>query len=272
METYIPIVKGICAVGGTGLICSIILVVASKFFAVNEDPRIGQVASLLPGANCGGCGYAGCADYAKEIVLNGADANKCGPGGAETIKKIASFLGVEANIEERKVAIVLCNGDDSKAIRKSLYNGVADCAAAELASGGPKACRYGCLGLGSCARVCPVGAIEITSGNIAFVHPGLCIGCGKCVAVCPRRLIKLAPESRYIHVLCSSKDRGPAVKKVCSVGCIACAICAKTANNQGIKMDGALAVVDYTVPFSNEDVITKCPQHTIVKRSGMKEA
>ncbi len=255
-------------VGGIGLFCGIVLSIASRFLGIKEDPRVETVAGLLPGVNCGACGFAGCLDYAKAIVLQGAKTIECKPGGPDTAQKIAAFMGVEAEVCERKVAIVLCGGDDDAAKRKFLYNGVADCAAADLVGGGDKACGYGCLGLGSCARVCPVNAIEITGKRLAVVHPELCIGCGLCVAACPRHLIQLVPESRTIHVLCKSKERGPAVKKKCSVGCIGCSLCAK--QTDAIKMDGPLAVVDYEKPLDNEEVIAKCPQGTIVKRPGRK--
>lgn len=256
-------------IGGTGAVCGGILAAAARFFAVHEDPRIEKTTECLPGMNCGGCGYAGCADYARAIIVDKAPINLCTPGGSDTLAALCAFLGVVAEAAERKVAVVLCNGGDKVATRRGQYNGVADCAAADLI-GGFKGCRYGCLGLGSCARACPVDAIEITADNLAVVHPERCIACGKCVGACPRKLIKLVPESRYIHVLCSSKDRGPAVKKVCSVGCIGCTLCARTVANTGIKMEGALAVVDYQTPLDNEAVIAKCPQKTIVKRYGLK--
>lgn len=256
-------------VGGIGLFCGAALGLASRFFSVYEDPRISALVAFLPGANCCACGYAGCADYAKALVAGGAKANLCKPGGAESVGKIAALLGIEAVVGEREVAIVLCGGGDSVAAQKFRYNGVADCAAAVLVGGGFKACGYGCLGLGTCARVCPVGAIEITGDRLALVHPAICIGCGLCVPACPRQLIRLAPERRSLHVLCRSQDRGPVVKKCCSAGCIACTLCVKAADGV-INMDGALAVVDYARPLENEAIIGKCPQHTIVKRAGVK--
>jgi Na+-translocating ferredoxin:NAD+ oxidoreductase subunit B len=265
-----PILLAALLLGVTGLICGLILAVASRIFAVHEDPRIETVTSYLPGINCGACGFAGCSDYARSIVLNGADISICRPGGQETVQRIAAFMGIKASEREREVALVLCNGDDSSAVHKADYNGIADCASAELAGGASKACRFGCLGLGSCARACPVKAIEITAGRIALIHPELCIGCGKCIKKCPRHLIRMVPESRSIHVLCMSKDRGNAVKKVCSVGCIGCTLCTRAVNQQGIRMEGALAVVDYSIPLDNDEVITKCPQHTIHRRSGRK--
>ncbi len=256
--------------GGVGLCCSALLGVAARFFAIHEDPRIAAIAALLPGANCGSCGLAGCAEYARAIVQQGAAINLCHPGGAETCRRIAAYLGVEAVAMERRVAIVLCGGDDTAAARKFQYNGIADCAAAAAVGGGDKACRYGCLGLGTCARVCPVGAVEITAGRLAVVHPELCIGCGQCVGACPRALIALVPESRRLHVLCRSRERGPVVRKQCAVGCIGCTLCAKAAPG-AIRMEGPLAVVDYTQPLEETAIVAKCPQHSIVERSGRRQ-
>ncbi len=264
-ELMIPAV----VVGGIGAFCSVALAVASRFFEVEEDPRVEGVAALLPNVNCGACGLAGCIDYAKRIVLNGEAIDQCKPGGPDTVCAIAAFLGIEAKLSERKVAVVLCAGGDSQAARRFAYNGLADCAAAALVGGGDKSCVYGCLGLGSCARVCPAGAIEITEDRLAVVHPELCVGCGLCVKTCPKKIIRLVPEQRSIHVLCSSRDRGPVVRKKCKLGCIGCSLCAR-ASDGAIAMDRNLAVVDYEKPLDNEVVITKCPQHTIVRRSGLR--
>lgn len=260
------IVMATLAITATGLVCGLILAVAARIFHVHEDPRIAELAGLLPSYNCGGCGYGGCADYAHAVLTQGAPCNLCGPGGPATAHKVARFMGVEAAAGEKQVALVLCSGDKEQAPRRFLYNGVADCTAAHAVGGGDKGCRYGCLGYGSCARACPVGAIEITGGQLAVVHPELCIGCRACVRTCPRQLIKMVPESRSIHVLCSSKDKGPEVKKVCRVGCIACRVCTKLAEDGAIAMDGFLAVVDYTKPLTNEAVVEKCPGKCIVRR------
>ena len=258
-----PITTSTLCVGGIGLASAAALAVAEKYLSVPQDPRIGKVTEILPGANCGGCGYAGCADYARAIVVDNAECNLCAPGGAACAQAIASFLGRAAAAMERRVAIVLCCGDDTEALRRAAYNGIADCAAAQATAGGDKGCAYGCLGYGSCARVCPVNAIRIANG-IAKVDKVLCIACGKCVAACPRKLIKLVPAAAEIHVLCSSKDKGPAVKKVCGTGCIGCRICTKLADG-AINMDGFLAVVDYAKPLTNEETVAKCPGHCIRK-------
>lgn len=253
------------AVGALGLLCGILLALAAKYLSVKEDPRIAAFAEILPGANCGGCGFAGCADYAKAVVVDGAAVNLCAPGGQEILDKLAAFMGVTASAADARRAIVLCGGDAEKAPRKHAYNGVADCAAAHAVGGGDKLCRWGCLGYGSCARVCPAGAIQMTDGGLAHVHPDLCIGCGVCVKACPRSLIKMIPADCCIHVLCSSRDKGPIVKKSCKVGCIGCTVCTKVAEEGAIRMDGPLAVIDYSNPPANEQVIEKCPGHCIVK-------
>ena len=265
-----PVLVTAIAVGGAGLVCGGALALAARFLAVKEDPRLEETLEILPGANCGGCGYAGCADFARAIVVDDAPINLCAPGGEEVLHALARFMGVDAVAAEKKVAIVLCGGDGEQAGRKFVYNGVADCAAAHAVAGGDKLCSYGCLGYGSCARVCPEGAIEMTATGIALVHPDLCIGCGACLKACPRNLIALIPALRNIHVLCSSKDKGPRVKKVCAVGCIGCTICTKLADNDAIRMEGALAIVDYDKELTNEKVIEKCPTHCIVGR-GMKD-
>ena len=254
-------------IGGTGLVCAAILAVAARFLSVHEDPRVETVNACLPGINCGSCGFAGCSEYAREIVLRGAPINLCKPGGHDTLARLSAVMGLTAHAAERQVALILCKGDDAAARHDALYNGLCDCVAAQQVGGNGKTCRYGCMGLASCARVCPVAAIEIRNG-LAIVHPDVCIGCGKCVGTCPRKLIKLVPESRFIHVLCSSHDRGPDVKKGCAVGCIACTLCVKAVGSQGISMQDNLAVVDYAVAVTNEDTVTKCPMHTIEKRIG----
>lgn len=258
-----PIITSSLWIGGIGLVSATALAIADKYLSQPEDPRIGKVLDCLPGANCGGCGYAGCADYARAIVINNAAPNLCTPGGPETVAAIATSLGIEAQALDKKVALVLCCGDDTVASRRASYNGLIDCASANSTGGGDKSCTYGCLGYGSCARVCPTDAIAVTNG-IAVVDKERCIACGKCVDICPRKLIKLVPYDYQIHVLCSSKDRGPAVKKACTTGCIGCRICTKLSDG-AIDMDGFLAVVDYSKPLTNEETIEKCPSHCIRK-------
>ena len=249
--------------GGIGLVSAIALAVADKYLSIPEDPLAAKAAALLPGANCGGCGFAGCADYARAIVLRGTASNLCAPGGAACANAVAALLGRAASAPEKRTALVLCCGDDAETFRRAAYNGINDCAAAQATAGGDKSCAYGCLGYGSCARVCPVKAITVADG-LAKVSKSLCIACGKCVAACPRKIIRLVPAAAAIHVLCCSKDKGPAVKKLCGTGCIACRMCIKPADG-AIAMDGFLAVIDYAKPLTNEETVAVCPTHCIRK-------
>jgi electron transport complex protein RnfB len=260
-----PITTSTLCVSSIGLVSAGVLAVADKFLTKPEDPRVGKVTECLSGANCGGCGYAGCADYARAIVFKGAPVNKCAPGGAASAKAIAAIMGCEAGeVKEPMRALVCCRGTHENAVQRAAYNGITDCASAQATAGGAKACTYGCLGFGSCTRVCPTGAIAVRDG-VAVVDKALCIACGKCVAVCPRHIIKLVPAKAEIHVLCSSQDKGPVVRKVCKVGCIGCRLCTKTAG-EGMVVNGFLASVDYSKPFTNPDeTMAKCPGHCIQK-------
>ncbi len=254
---WISVIITAGAIGGTGLLCGVALALAARFFAVDEDPKIVEIESILPGVNCGGCGFAGCADYAQAIARGTADITLCAPGGQEVLTRLAAAMGMQAEAGQRQVAMVMCGGDEYQAVHKHIYNGVADCAAAAMVAGGDMLCRYGCLGYGSCAFACPVGAIEIRN-NLATVHPDLCISCRKCVGACPRSIIRMIPANRSIHVRCSSRDKGPIAKKACSVACIGCRLCVKLGGG-GFEMDGFLAIRNYTVPVTSETVVEKCP-------------
>ncbi len=256
----------VLVLGAIGCLCGLLLAVAARFLHVFEDPRIEKVTGLLPGANCGGCGYAGCADYAKAIVEKNAPTNLCRPCRAAALLEISALMGVEAKTLEKMVALVLCNGGDVRSRRASMYNGLAECTSADMVSGSGKVCRYGCLGYGNCARICPVNAIRMMpDSNLALVDADRCISCGLCVKACPRKLIRMVPASHHVHILCSNRDRGILTRKACEVGCIACQKCVKACNGQGIHMEGNLAVADYTAPLS-PDLVNVCPQKTINQR------
>ncbi len=261
MSLLIPILW----LGGIGLVCGLALALGAKFFAVKEDPRIAEVTTCLLGANCGGCGFAGCAAYAAAVVAGEAPFNRCTPGGLETAVAIAAAMGESFEGEvESFVAVVKCGGDDAAALRKFAYNGITDCAAAAAVTGGDKACPYGCLGYGSCVRVCSHHAIEIVNG-IAKVHEELCGGCGACAAVCPRHVIELVPKASKVHVLCKSPDNGATVRKYCSKGCIGCKICVKNSAEGVMLVEGFLARVNHSVPFDGDAAIEKCPTKCLVR-------
>ncbi len=230
-----------------------------KLFKVASDPRADLALELLPGANCGGCGYAGCADFAKALAAGTASPSGCPVSSAEQISAISSALGIDAGQIERKSAVVMCRCYIGE-VRYMNYNGVYDCAAADMVAGGPHDCRYGCLGLGTCAHKCPFGAIEII-GNVAVVHRELCVGCGVCVAACPRGVIKLVPADAEYHVYCNSPEKGAVKRQFCKAGCIGCRKCEKVAPGK-FKISGFLSGVDYesgNYPDREDAEKIKCP-------------
>lgn len=258
------IIAGIL-MGGAGLVLGAVIGVFAKLFKVATDPRIALVTELLPGANCGGCGKAGCADFAKSVVAGENLPGKCPVSSREQVAAIALALGVDAGGGFPKRAVVRCGGDFEQVTRHVNYNGVADCASAMLIAGGPKGCRYGCLGLGTCARKCPFGAIEIIN-NLAVVHEELCVGCGTCVAACPRGVIALVPATATAHVYCNSPAKGAEKRQVCKVGCIGCRKCAKSSPDQ-FKVDGFLASVNYEadpLPGVAEVEAAACPTDALL--------
>jgi len=255
-------IEAVVSIGGIGLLAAVALGVAAKKFAVEVDPRELAILEVLSGANCGACGYPGCGAYARAVASGEASASLCTPGGAETIKKVASIMGVAAQTQEPQIAVVACQGDNRKAKDKYRYFGIVDCQAAQRLADGPKACPGGCLGLGTCMRICPFGAIEMTAEGLAVISREKCTGCRKCIAACPRSVIRMVPLSATVQVLCNSHDKGAVVRKYCSIGCVACHICHKTVP-EVFHVENFLAVA---IPEYHEDAVMaveKCPTHCI---------
>ena len=171
-----------------------------------RGPRIAQITECLAGANCGGCGYAGCADYAKAIVMDGAPTFKCAPGGDKAADAINTIMGNDTDDRPSLRATVICAGGENCGKRFD-YQGIQTCAAAAALAGGPSACAYGCLGLGDCTRACKFDAIHVING-VAVVDRKKCTGCTACTAVCPRKVIQMKPIAPQPAVKCSSKDKG----------------------------------------------------------------
>ncbi len=244
--------------GILGLVFGILLTLASKVFFVHEDERKEKILECLPGANCGGCGFAGCAAYTDAMLSGQTPANLCNAGGQQTADAIAQVLGVEAGAVDRKYARIRCSGSNGLAHTKYQYQGIADCVAAARLLDGQMQCRFGCLGLGSCASACTNGAIKISDG-IAFVDAALCGGCGECVDACPKHIIDLVPERAKYIVACSSKDKGAKTKKACLTGCIGCKLCEKNCPSQAITVTDNLAHIDYEKCTSCGVCAQKCP-------------
>ncbi len=252
----------VLSIGGIGLVAAATLGLAAKKFAVEVDPRELAILEALPGVNCGACGLPGCSGYAKGVADGTIAPNLCTPGGSETVEAIADILGIEAITIEPQVAIVSCQGDNRKATNKYRYLGLQDCNAAQKLADGPKTCPGGCLGLGSCERACPFGAIEMTAENLAVINREKCTGCEKCVAVCPRQVIKMVPLKATVHVLCNSHDKGALIRKYCQIGCIGCHICKKTVP-EAYVVENFLAFADYEHIENAAAAIEKCPTKCI---------
>lgn len=246
-----------------GLVIGILLVMVDKKFKVEVDPREAAVRDYLPGNNCGGCGYAGCDALAAAIVAGTAPVTGCPVGGDVVAEQIANIMGVDAGESVKYVAFVKCAGDCDHAAQKGNYFGVQDCASAIGSGLSPWKCDHGCLGFGSCVKVCPFDAIHVVNG-VAKVDRAKCKACGKCVAECPKHLIELIPETSECAVACSSKDRGPAVKKSCSAGCIGCKLCEKQCEAGAITVENNIAHIDHKKCTNCGSCKEKCPAGAII--------
>ncbi len=248
----------------TGLLIGLFLGAAGIKFKVEVDEKEEAVLAALPGNNCGGCGFAGCSGLAAAIAKGEAAVNACPVGGEPVGEKIAEIMGVEAEAGEKMIAFVKCAGDCDKARMDYDYTGVEDCRMlAFVPNGGPKSCNDGCLGFGSCVKVCPFDAIHVVNG-VAVVDKVACKACGKCVEVCPKHLIELIPYKSQYAVACSSKEKGPVTMKDCQAGCIGCGICVKQCEH------GAVSVSDFHASINQEKCTgcgaceKKCPKKSIV--------
>lgn len=240
MELLVPILL----FAGLGLAAGILLTAASSFFAVEGNPTAERITEALPGANCGGCGFAGCGDYAEAVANGSAAPNLCRPGGAETASKIGEILGTSVEAAAPQVMALHCNGTCNATGKLYDYMGTPTCQAAKLYFGGDGLCSFGCLGFGDCAAVCEEHGICIQNG-IAHIIEERCIACGKCAKVCPNGLLSLRPVSNPVTVRCSSAANGKQTKLACKNGCIGCRLCEKKCPQDAIHVVNFHAVIDY---------------------------
>ena len=244
------------------IVFAVFIVLVSKLCAVPVNEKEEKVHENLAGANCGGCGYAGCADFAKALAEGKADISSCGPTPPENKAIIAEILGKPFTPGERKVATVHCMGGYD-CIPKFNYIGSTDCNLQVSFDGGNKSCLDGCLGGGSCVSVCKYGALHINDKNVAEINNALCEACGLCVKTCPKHIIDYVPYSAKIYIACSSHCKGKDVMNACKVGCIGCGICAKTCPNGAITMENNLPVIDYSKCTGCKACMAKCPRKCI---------
>ncbi len=245
--------------GGLGIVFGALLAWAAKVFAVEVDERVEKIQEVLPGANCGACGYAGCSNFAERVVAGECEINACIPGGKEVTDEIAACLGKEAMEAISYTAVVLCTGDNTKTKEKFIYAGAKDCNLAHRMWDGFKSCNYGCLGLGTCVDSCPFDAISMSENGLPVIDEDACTGCGMCRESCPRHLIEIIPQSyEGCLVFCKSKDRGKAVKEACEAGCIACKACVKACTHEAITFENNLPHVDIRRCDNCGDCVLKC--------------
>jgi len=248
--------------GVLAVVFGAVLALANRFFSVVVDPRQEAIEEALPKANCGACGYGGCAAYAEAIVLGKADCNLCLPGGAETAVQIGKILGIAVAGLIPKVAVIKCQGSYANTVDRFRYVGERDCRAAAATQWGQTACPYACLGFGTCVRACPFDAMVMDSETgLPRVLEDRCVACGTCAEVCPKNIIEILPRDRYVHVLCRNQDPGKVVRQVCRVGCIACHKCEKVCPVEGsaVHVTGNLAAVDMETCISCGKCAQECP-------------
>lgn len=254
------IITGIGALLGFGL------AVADKFLTEPKDEKLEALEEMMPGANCGGCGFAGCSAYAEAVYKGKVLPGLCAPGGVALANKMAEVLGVEVQMAQKKVAYIFCSGSCENTTKDYDYKGIQDCNAAAMLFKGDNGCKSGCLHLGSCMAVCEYNAIYRKEDGTLAVDASLCQGCGRCTKVCPNGVIKLIPADAPYVVACNSHEKGADVRKVCSVGCIGCKICEVKFPEAGFKVDQNLACAKYEPSYNIEEMskaAEACPRHII---------
>ena len=264
------LIYSIIALGSIGAISAIILYFVAQKFKVIEDPRIDEVADKLPGANCGGCGFAGCRNFAEAIVKAGnMDNLNCPVGGNTIIKEIAPILGIIAVERDPQIAVVRCSGSLAKAPKKVEYDSAATCAFAHNLFAGESGCPYGCLGLGDCVISCKFDAIYIDKiTGLPVVSNEKCVSCGACAKACPRSIIEIRNKNkkdRRIFVSCINQEKGAIAKKNCEVACIGCGKCVKVCNFEAITLKNNLAYIDFMKCTLCRKCVEECPTTAIVE-------
>jgi Na+-translocating ferredoxin:NAD+ oxidoreductase subunit B len=261
----------VAILGGLGLLFGALIAVATRRLWVWEDPRIDQVAAMLPGSNCGACGQPGCRAFAENVIAGRIQPAQCTVMNAGDVDAVADYLGVEAGAANRRVARLLCGGGSDLAMRVAEYRGLQTCAAAAAVAGGGKGCAWACLGLADCERSCTFDAMFMNDRDLPVVIPSLCTACGDCVEACPKDLFTLMPAEQKLVVQCRSMLEGSAAEALCAAACNGCGKCALDAAPGLIQIMNGLAVVDYSQnALAAPSATRRCPTNAIVWVEGMQ--
>ena len=263
------IIWTIAVLAGLGLLLALLLYLLAKKFKVEEDPRIDEVEKVMPGANCGGCGFAGCRAFADSAVkASNLDNHYCPVGGNDVMKQVAAILGYEVKEKAPEVAVVRCNGTCANRPRINTYDGVQSCKVKAALYAGDTACAFGCLGCGDCVEACQFGALSMDpETGLPVVDESKCTACGACVKACPKAIIELRPKGprgMKVFVSCVNKDKGPVAKKACAAACIGCGICAKTCPHDAIVVEGNVAYIDASKCKLCRECEAMCPTGSII--------
>jgi Na+-translocating ferredoxin:NAD+ oxidoreductase RNF subunit RnfB len=247
-----------------GFVCAALLSVASKVMAVETDEREEKALEILPGTNCGACGFPGCSGYVKALLSEGgAKTDLCSPGGISVLHRLSDMFGAPPGKMVKKFAVVHCRGGCGILHKKMNYKGIQSCVAAKQLFGGEGPCAFGCLGYGDCIPACPQDAICLDHG-LARIDPRLCNSCGLCVKVCPNKLISMEFETEATVVMCKSIEKGAISRKKCANACLGCGKCVRECKSEAIKLVDHLAVIDYEkcdcCAHCAEICVTKCMQ------------
>lgn len=265
MSAYVNFFIAVGFMACLGLVLATVLVIANRRLFVYEDPKIDAVEELLPHANCGACGTAGCRAFAEKLVAGELQPGGCTVNSKDMNLLIAHFLGVELGDQEKRIARLACAGGTHVARRHGNYQGVDSCRAASMVSGGGKGCVWGCLGLADCKQVCYFDAIVMDQHELPRVNSGKCTACGDCVEICPRDLFSLQPESHKLWVACKNLEKGEKAEAECAVACNGCGRCAIDAPEDLISINNHLAKIDYTKnSLASKIAIERCPTGAIV--------
>lgn len=248
------ILISMAGMGGLGILFSAGLSIAHKKLYVEDDPRIQLVVDELPGVNCGGCGYPGCANFAENLVAGVVALSDCPVSDDDSKGEIAAVLGIEAVAGEKLIARLMCRGGHNESARRALYAGLESCLAAHVMGGGDRLCSYGCIGYGDCVKACPFDAMVMDANGLPVIFEDRCTACGNCVKACPRDVIELHPVDHRLFVFCKNTDSPKEARQTCIAACIGCGICVRAVEDGQIVMENNLARIDYT-NFGREEVI-----------------